>query len=129
MPHFLLRSSSAAAGYSPITHDWGLHPISACSRKQQCSIVSSDIRKKLHWLPSIDSEQSCIIEKFLEVVWKLLMSGRAGPRLGHATARNGPVYKLKSGPRAGPGRAGPGREVYGPGRVGPTKSGPCRPLL
>ena len=38
MPHLLLPAL-AAAGYSPITHDYGLHPTGACSRKQQARLL------------------------------------------------------------------------------------------
>ena len=38
VPHLLLPAS-AATGYSPITHDQGLHPTGACSRKQQARLL------------------------------------------------------------------------------------------
>ena len=55
MPHSILPAP-AAAGYSPITHDWGLHPTGACSRKLQARLLQqSAVRRNDQLLSQLQS--------------------------------------------------------------------------
>ena len=71
VPHFFLPTS-AAAGYSPISHDWGLHPTCACSRKQQARLLQQPpVRRDRPAArsTSIGTESLCAVGTSTAKVW------------------------------------------------------------